>query len=81
MKLLGALAQGGIVLLDKEPGNLILAQVVVGRGSRLVGDRGTTWKSITTLLCGAELVGIVLRVTVCCHDCFWLKAGRRSRGG
>jgi hypothetical protein len=40
VQLLGSLAQGSVVLLDKEPGNLILAKVVVvGRSTRLLGGR------------------------------------------
>lgn len=65
MKLLRRLAQGGVVLLNEVPSNLILGQVNARRASSIrVGRAGGGW----VLFCGCVLVLVLLReATVGCH--------------
>lgn len=69
MELLGRLAQGGVVLLNKVPANLVFGQAAVGgsgSSSRAVGSRGGR---DCLLLLGRFLVLVLLsKVTVGGHD-------------
>lgn len=51
------LAQGGVVLLDKVPANLILGRVVAGAGGRVSLGGG----------CRSSVLLLVTGVAVCCH--------------
>lgn len=62
MKLLGVLAQGGVVLLDEVPADLILGQgLVLALGSS--GGSGVGRRA------GRRVLFAVINITVCCHDC------------
>src|SRR3569833_1895811 len=62
MKLLGVLAQGSIVLLNKVPANLVLREVSGGgaRGACGLGGGGHG---------GPCVLVLVIKITVCCHGC------------
>jgi hypothetical protein len=69
VELLGRLAQGVVVLLDKVPANLILGQVAVGRsgsGSRAIGGGGSG--SCLLLACRFLVLVLLGDVTVGGHD-------------
>lgn len=64
MKLLGVLAQSGVVLLDEVPADLILGQglvLVLGSGGSSGGGLGCR--------AGRCVLVAVINITVCCHDC------------
>lgn len=77
VKLAGVLAQGGVVLFNKVPANLILRgrrRGIIGTLSGVGGDR-----------CGSKLL-LVVGVAVCCHGdvllCFnWVWVLFRGRNG
>ena len=69
MELLGRLAQGGVVLLNEVPANLILGQVAVGRGggcSRAIG--GGSGRSCLLLVGRFFELVLLGEVTVGGHD-------------
>lgn len=69
MELIRILAQGSVVLLDKVPANLILAQVVVvTRRCGSVVRSGGAWRCLFDSV--LELVRVCV-ITVGCHGCFF----------
>lgn len=65
MELLGVLAQGGVVLLDEVPADLI-----VGEGLVLaLGSGGSIGRGGVGCRAGRRVLVAVINITVCCHDC------------
>jgi hypothetical protein len=64
MKLLGRLAQGGVVLFDKVPANLILREII----ARSISSSRVSWDGGGRVLLSARLVLILLgEAAIGCH--------------